>query len=82
MFRLSVDRSPLRESRDLRLLYCGRVISQLGSAITTVAAGPQIFDLTHSTLAVGVLSVAETAPMMSGTLAGGLLADRMDRRHL
>ena len=82
MSRLSVDLRPLRGSRDLRLLYGGRAISQLGSAITTVAAGLQVFDLTHSSLAVGALSVAEAVPMVSGMLAGGVLADRMDRRRL
>jgi hypothetical protein len=45
--RLSVDLRPLRESRDLRLLCTGRATSQLGRAITTVAAGLQVFDLTH-----------------------------------
>jgi hypothetical protein len=61
--RLSVDLRPLGESRDLRLYTC-RATSQLGSAITTVAAGLQVFDLTHSYVfvapGVGVSLPAET----------------------
>jgi len=79
---LVVDLRPLRRSRDLRLLYGGRAVSQLGDAIAFVAASLQIYDLTRSSLAVGLLSVAEVAPMVAGMLVGGALADAMDRRLL
>ena len=61
MSRLSVDLRPLRESRDLRLLSTGRATSQPGSAITTVAAGLQVFDLTHSYVFVAP-GVGESLP--------------------
>lgn len=82
MTRLSVDVPPLRQSRDLRLLYGGRAVSNLGSAVTAVAAALQIWDLTGSSLAVGALSVAEAVPMVAAMLVGGALADAYDRRLL
>lgn len=82
MSRLVIDARPLRQSRDLRLLYGGRAVSQLGSAITTVAASLQVYDLTHSSLAVGGISVTEAVPMVIGMLTGGILADAHDRRRL
>lgn len=80
--RLSVDLAPLRQSRDLRLLYAGRAVSNLGNAVTAVAAAVQVYDLTRSSLAVGALSVAEAVPMVAAMLVGGALADAFDRRRL
>jgi ENTS family enterobactin (siderophore) exporter len=77
-----VDTRPLRDSRDLRLLLGGRAISALGSAVTMVAAGLQAYRLTHSSLIVGALGVAEAVPMVAGMLVGGALADAADRRRL
>ncbi len=80
--RLSVDLAPLRQSRDLRLLYAGRAVSSLGSAVAAVSAALQVYDLTRSSLAVGALSVAEAVPMVAAMLVGGALADAFDRRRL
>ncbi|MHB8294594.1 MAG: MFS transporter, partial [Acidimicrobiales bacterium] len=80
--RLSVDLAPLRQSRDLRLLYAGRAISSVGNAVTAVAAALQVYDLTHSSLAVGAISAAEAVPMVAAMLVGGALADAFDRRRL
>ena len=80
--RLPVDTRPLRNSRDLRLLLGGRAISALGSAVTMVAAALQAYRITHSSLAVGALGVAEVVPMVAGMLIGGAIADAADRRLL
>jgi len=80
--RLPVDTRPLRNSRDLRLLLGGRAISALGSAVTMVAAALQAYRMTHSSLAVGALGVAEVVPMVAGMLIGGAIADVADRRLL
>ncbi len=77
-----MDLRPLRQSADLRRLYGGRAVSQLGSAITTVAASLQVYDLTHSSLAVGGLALSAAIPTISGMLLGGGLADSRDRRML
>src|SRR6516225_8358557 len=80
--RLSLDTRPLRNSRDLRLLLGGRAISALGSAVTMVAAALQAYQMTHSSLGVGALGMAEVVPMVAGMLIGGAIADAADRRLL
>lgn len=80
--RVAVDVSPLRESRDYRLLIIGQVVSSLGSQVALVALPVQIFLLTHSALLVGLLGAFELAPLIAVSLLGGVLADRFDRRNV
>src|SRR4051794_22633245 len=49
---------------------------------TEVAVAVQVYDLTGSTLAVGLLGVAEFVPIVLLALVGGALADAFDRRKL
>jgi hypothetical protein len=70
-----LDLTPLRQSRDLRLLFIGGGVSFAGSMLTFVAIPYQTFRLTHSSLVVGLLSLAELAALLVTGLAGGLLAD-------
>jgi len=78
--KLVIDSSPLRDSRDFRLLFTGRLTSIVGTSITSVGVAVQVYALTHSTLAVGMISLASTVPMVTGMLYGGTLADSSDRR--
>jgi MFS family permease len=77
-----IDVSPLRRSRDLRCLVTGQLISELGSQLTTVAVPYQVYLLTHSSLDVGLVSLAQLVPLIAGSLLGGSLADVIDRRLL
>lgn len=77
-----MDLSPLRESRDLRLLFSGGGISFFGSMLTAVALPYQAYRLTHSSLVVGLLSLADLAALLLTGLLGGALADAVDRRRL
>lgn len=54
-----LDISPLRKYRDYRYLFIGQLISVFGSMITYVALPFQIYELTHSTLAVGIVGLIE-----------------------
>lgn len=47
-----------------------------------VAVPYQVFQLTGSTLQVGLVSLAQLGPLLAGSLVGGALADRVDRRRL
>ncbi len=76
----AVDITPLRRHRDYRLLYIGRFVSLFGNQITFVAVPYQVFTLTHSTFAVGLLGVVELAALLTFALIGGALADALDRR--
>jgi MFS family permease len=76
-----VDSRPLRH-RDFRLLYLGQAVTFAGSMITYVAIPFQLFRLTRSPLAVGLLGLAELVPLLLTALVGGALADARDRRRL
>jgi MFS family permease len=78
----ALDIGPLRRHRDFRLLFAGQALSFFGSEITYVALPFQIYQLTHSTLAVGLLSLAEFVPLMLMAFVGGALSDAFDRRRM
>ncbi|GLX99337.1 MFS transporter [Herbidospora sp. NBRC 101105] len=80
--RLKMDVSPLRASRDFRLLLGSAAITMVGSFITLVAVPYQMKELTDSYVAVGLVSVAEFVPMVVCGLWGGAIADSMDRRKI
>ena len=80
--RLALDISPVRESRDYRLLFIGQIVSNLGTQAALVALPFQIFVLSHSAVLVGLLGAFELGPMIVVSLVGGALADRLDRRLL
>jgi MFS family permease len=77
-----MDVTPLRASRDYRLLYTGQFVSAFGSAVSYVVLPWQMYRLTKSTFAVGMLGVAEFVPMFVMAFVGGALADYFDRRRL
>lgn len=77
-----VDVTPLRRHRDFRLLFVGRTVSTFGTMITTVAVPFQVYALTHSSLAVGLLGLFEIGPILTLAFLGGALADAHDRRRL
>jgi MFS family permease len=79
---IAVDAGLLRRRRDLRLLIAGQSISDLGSMITFVAIPVQTFQITGSSVYVGLLGLAEFVPMLALALVGGALADAFDRRRL
>jgi MFS family permease len=80
--RLRADLTPLRTSRDFRLLYSSRTVIALGTQATEVALLVQARQLTGSAFAVGLLGAVELAPLVVFGLYGGVLADRFDRRRL
>jgi Transmembrane secretion effector len=80
--RLAVDITPLRASKPFRRLWFGTGISAIGSQITTVAIPFQVYDLTGSTLLVGLLAIAGLVPLLTVPLYAGAVADAVDRRRL
>src|SRR4051794_11931467 len=79
---VALDAGLLRRRRDYRLLVAGQFVSLAGSELTFVAVPFQTFQLTGSSLAVGLLGVAEFVPILVLALVGGALADAFDRRRL
>ena len=79
---LAIDVSPLRASRDFRLLWTGELVSQIGSQFTVVALLVQVYDLTHSSAAVGLIGAVQLVPMVLVSIGFGPQIDRRDRRRL
>jgi MFS family permease len=82
MSGLRLDTTPLRESRDFRLLFYGGTVFYLGGMVSYVAVPYQLYHLTHSNFAVGALGIVELVPLVAFGLYGGALADHADRRLL
>lgn len=80
--RLAVDVSPLRRSHDFRLLFYGEAVGVVGGQVRLVAIPYFVYLITHSSLAVGLVSLAQFAPTLLFALAGGAVADVVDRRRL
>jgi len=78
----AIDVSPLRASRDFRLLWTGELVSQIGSQFTVVALLVQVYDLTHSSAAVGLIGAVQLVPMVLVSMGFGPQIDRRDRRRL
>lgn len=54
----------------------------VGRQMIVVAVPLQVYLLTHSSLAVGILGLVQAVPLIAAGLYGGSLADHFDRRHL
>jgi MFS family permease len=80
--RLAVDVSSLRESRDLRLLVAGNLVTGLGTQAALVALPFQLYTQTRSAFLTGLLGAVELVPLIVLALVGGAIADRFDRRRL
>ena len=77
---LLVDISPLRQSAAFRRVFAARVASLLGSGLVSVTVAVQVYDLTNSSLGVGLVELVFGVFLMFGFLAGGVIADRFDRK--
>ncbi|WP_406087450.1 enterobactin transporter EntS [Streptomyces virginiae] len=77
-----IDIEPLRTSRDFRAVFIARVVSLFGLGMATVALSAQVYGLTRSTFDVAVASMIMSITVLLGSLWGGVMADRTDRRRL
>jgi MFS family permease len=77
-----IDISPLRISRDYRLLFFGQLISAFGSVMAFVVVPVQVYQLTGSTLLVGLLSASEFVLILLMAFVGGAYADFIDKRKM
>jgi MFS family permease len=65
-----------------RWLWSGDVFVTLGRQIPLVAIPLQIYALTGSSLMVGLVSLVQVAPLIVGSLVGGVVVDAFDRRRV
>jgi MFS family permease len=72
----------LRGNRPYAAYWTGGVLSNIGTWLQNVTASVLVFDMTHSTLMVGVLNMATFAPVFALSIYGGMLSDRFDPRRV
>ena len=75
------DFGPARHNAAFRRLLAGGLLSALGSSMTSFAVVLQIWDLSRSSLDVGLLGLTFVPVLIVGLL-GGSVADAVDRRAL
>ena len=68
--------------RDFRLLWMGQIVSVTGSQMQLAAINWHIYLLTRSALALGLVGACRAVPIILCSLAGGVVADVVDRRRL
>jgi len=74
--------APAFRSRDFQLFWSAQLISTAGTALQVVAEGWLIYDLTRSTLWLGLAGFLALLPAIPVSLFGGVLIDRIPRRRL
>jgi MFS family permease len=68
--------------RDFALYWIARTTSWLGDGVMMVALPWQVYELTNSTTAMGVVGAVQMVPIFAFTLFGGVASDRIDRRKV
>ncbi len=71
----------LRHAR-FREYLAGTFVSNIGGSIQAWTVAWHVYQLTHSSLMVGLLALARVGPLLTFTLFGGVLADQADRRKV
>ena len=77
-----VDIAPLRAFPDYRRLWGADLVASAAHELVAVAVPFQVYVLTGSSLAVGLVGAAELVPLLLGSLAAGAFVDAHDRRRL
>lgn len=70
------------QHRDFRFYWSGQAVSTAGSMMQTAAVAWQVYLLTHSAIALGLIGLFRVIPIVVFSLVGGVVADVVDRRRL
>lgn len=76
------DRYAVLRIRDFQLYLAGRFIASLGQQMLGMAVGWELYERTHSALALGYVGLAQIVPLVLLTLPAGHIADQSDRRRI
>ena len=68
--------------RDFAFYWTARTTSWLGDGVMVVALPWQVYELTNSPTAMGVVGALQLGPILVYTLFGGVASDRFDRRKV
>lgn len=80
--RLMLDLRPLRASAEFRRMWVGWTVAQVGQSMAAVAVGIQVYAITGSSFAVGMIGLAAFFPLVVFGLYGGSISDTHDRRQV
>src|SRR5579859_6074349 len=69
-------------NRNYALLFWGQLISSAGTQMQVVAVAWQVYLLTHSAIALGLIGLVQAIPRLIFSLVGGVFADVFDRRKM
>ena len=72
----------MKISADYRRIWWTELVSQIGTQITVVAVYFQVYHLTKSPAAVGLVGLAQFVPLTLATIVLGPLIDRLNRRTI
>jgi MFS family permease len=67
---------------DFRIFWSGNFLSNVGTWMQNVAQGWLVLELTNSSFWLGMVGFASSFPFLIFTLFGGVIADRVNKRHL
>ena len=69
-------------NRDFVLYLIGRLVASFGQQMLTVAVGWELYERTHSALALGLVGLTQMIPMVLCTLPAGHVADNYERKRI
>ena len=69
-------------NRSFRRIWTAQLISTVGDALTSLAAGIIVFKITGSALSVGLMLMATAVPTLVVGLIAGVVVDRFDRKRI
>jgi MFS family permease len=69
-------------NEDYRLFWGGCLLSNIGTWMQNVAQGWLVLELSNSSFWLGMVGFAASFPFLLFTLFGGVIADRVSKRHL
>lgn len=68
--------------RNYRLFFYGQLVSLIGTWMQSVALGWLVYTITKSPTQIGVVTAVQFLPTLFGSVHGGLVADRFDKRKV
>jgi len=69
-------------NRDFRLYLTGRLFATIGQQMFAMALGWELYERTHSALALGFVGLTQVLPMILCTLPAGHCADIYNRKRI
>src|SRR5208282_5625539 len=78
----ALDPYAVLRNRDVGLYLVGRLVASLGQQMLTVAVGWELYERTHSSLALGLVGLTAYLPMVAMTLPAGHVADTRERKQV